>query len=570
MPRVTRKARAPSKTAPPAPASAAPSSEVQPSLARLTRLEVRNLATIRDLELELGAGFCAFTGETGAGKSIIVDALGLLLGGRGQGDLIRSGEQELLVTAFWGDETEPQAHTASRRLSSAGRGTARLSGEIVSLRELGDWAGEKLTIHWQHSAVSLLSPANQRRLLDRRVGVAAGDYAEAYGAWRSAVTRLEDLQRSQRERARQLDLLAFQVQEISEVSPDPDEEEPLAAELARLSNLQTIAQAAAAGLDLLSDGDLNALGMLNEAVRALGPGAKYDETVGQLQNELREALDAVQAVAGELRASAEASAPDPEELARVEGRLTQLGKLRHKYGPTLADVLEFGARAAEELAELERDERDAGELEHEVQALARAREAAALALDEARAREAGPLAEQLLGVIRELGMPHARMEFQLSPLPAPAPYGQSDVTLMFTANPGEELGPLAETASGGELSRVMLAVSTVLGADTPSVVFDEVDAGIGGAAALAVAGQLARLARERQVLAVTHLAQIAARADHHYKVEKEVEGGRTVSRVRLLGREERLHELARMLSGNASDTALEHARELLEGEGEGA
>ncbi|SEJ79857.1 DNA replication and repair protein RecN [Deinococcus reticulitermitis] len=530
---------------------------------RLARLEVRNLATIAGLELELGGGFCAFTGETGAGKSIIVDALGLLLGARANSDLIRSGESELLVTGFWGEGSDAEADSASRRLSASGRGAARLSGELVSVRELQEWAQGRLTIHWQHSAVSLLSPANQRALLDRRVPEEQRVYEAAFAAWKEAVARLDALQASQRERARQIDLLTFQVGEISDLAPDPGEEEALGAELSRLSNLHTIAQSAAGAVELLSDGDLNALGMIGEAVRALNAGAKYDETVGQLQTDLRAALESVQAIAGELRAAAEDSAADPEALDRVEARLGALGKLKAKYGPTLADVVEFGARAAEELAELESDERDAGTLQDDVDALYAEVQRTGQALDAAREREAGPLAEALLAVIRELGMPHARMTFALTPLAAPAGYGLSDVTLRFTANPGEALGPLSDVASGGELSRVMLAVSTVLGADTPSVVFDEVDAGIGGAAATAVAGQLARLAQERQVLVVTHLAQIAARADHHYKVEKHVEGGRTVSRVRRLSDEERLHEIARMLSGHSSEAALEHARELL-------
>uniref|UniRef100_UPI0002A1152D DNA REPAIR PROTEIN RECN n=1 Tax=Deinococcus radiodurans (strain ATCC 13939 / DSM 20539 / JCM 16871 / CCUG 27074 / LMG 4051 / NBRC 15346 / NCIMB 9279 / VKM B-1422 / R1) TaxID=243230 RepID=UPI0002A1152D len=409
---MTRKARTP-KAAPVPEAVAVvepPPPDAAPTGPRLSRLEIRNLATITQLELELGGGFCAFTGETGAGKSIIVDALGLLLGGRANHDLIRSGEKELLVTGFWGDGDESEADSASRRLSSAGRGAARLSGEVVSVRELQEWAQGRLTIHWQHSAVSLLSPANQRGLLDRRVTKEAQAYAAAHAAWREAVSRLERLQ-------------------ASESSKHPT--------------------------SLVPRGSVDAL---------------------------------------------------------------------H------AELLKVGQ-----------------------------------ALDAAREREAEPLVDSLLAVIRELGMPHARMEFALSALAEPAAYGLSDVLLRFSANPGEELGPLSDVASGGELSRVMLAVSTVLGADTPSVVFDEVDAGIGGAAAIAVAEQLSRLADTRQVLVVTHLAQIAARAHHHYKVEKQVEDGRTVSHVRLLTGDERLEEIARMLSGNTSEAALEHARELLAG-----
>ena len=547
---VTRQAR-PAKTKPEKPKPAAGP--------RLSQLEVRNLATIPELTLQLGDGFCAFTGETGAGKSIIVDALGLLLGGRANSDLIRTGADDLLVTGFWGEES------ASRRLSATGRGNARLDGEVVSVRELQEWAQNRLTIHWQHSAVSLLSPANQRALLDRRVPHEARAYAAAFTAWREADTRLESLRSSERERARQLDLLRFQSQEIAEVAPQVGEEDPLNAELTRLANLHTIASAAAGGLELLSDGDMNAASLLSEAVRVLNSGAKYDENTGQLQNELREALEAVQAVVSELRDTAEQSAPDPEELARVEARLAALNKLRNKYGPTLEDVLDFQVKVEEELATLERDEQDAGTLQDEVDALHAELLKVGAGLDKAREREAGPLVKQLLAVIRELGMPHARMEFSLSPTPSPTAHGLSDVTLLFNANPGEALAGLADVASGGELSRVMLAISTVLGADTPCVVFDEVDAGIGGTAAQAVASQLARLAEERQVLVVTHLAQIAARAHHHFKVEKGVEGGRTVSRVRLLTETERLDEIARMLSGNTSEAALSHARELLAG-----
>ncbi|MFC3863184.1 DNA repair protein RecN [Deinococcus antarcticus] len=547
---MTRQAR-PAKTKPEKPKPAAGP--------RLSQLEVRNLATIPELTLQLGDGFCAFTGETGAGKSIIVDALGLLLGGRANSDLIRTGADDLLVTGFWGEES------ASRRLSATGRGNARLDGEVVSVRELQEWAQNRLTIHWQHSAVSLLSPANQRALLDRRVPHEARAYAAAFTAWREADTRLESLRSSERERARQLDLLRFQSQEIAEVAPQVGEEDPLNAELTRLANLHTIASAAAGGLELLSDGDMNAASLLSEAVRVLNSGAKYDENTGQLQNELREALEAVQAVVSELRDTAEQSAPDPEELARVEARLAALNKLRNKYGPTLEDVLDFQVKVEEELATLERDEQDAGTLQDEVDALHAELLKVGAGLDRAREREAGPLVKQLLAVIRELGMPHARMEFSLSPAASPTAHGLSDVTLLFNANPGEALAGLADVASGGELSRVMLAISTVLGADTPCVVFDEVDAGIGGTAAQAVASQLARLAQERQVLVVTHLAQIAARADHHFKVEKGVEGGRTVSRVRLLTETERLDEIARMLSGNTSEAALSHARELLAG-----
>ena len=522
----------------------------------LTRLEVRRLATIESLDLDLCPGFSAFTGETGAGKSIIVDALGLLLGQRGGADLIRTGEADLLVTGFCGEAS------ASRRVTAQGRSTARLDGEVVSLRELGEWAGQHLTIHWQHSAQSLLSAGHQRLLLDDQLGSEPAEYARAYRQWQGAYGRLEELRRTERERAQRLDLLEFQARELSEAAPVAGEEEPLQAELNRLANLDSISQGAAGALELLSDGEVSALPLLAEAVRALNTGAKYDETTAQLQTELRAALEAVQAASGELRGLAEDSAPDPEELDRVQARLSLLGKLRTKYGPGLGDVLDFQTKVEADLAATMQDVHDAGTLAGEVRALEAGALRAGHMLGKARRAEAGPMAAGLLRVIRELGMPHAQLEFRFRPLESAGPHGLEEALIFFNANPGEEAGQLADVASGGELSRVMLAISTVLGATTPAVVFDEVDAGVGGTAALAVAAQLAHLAQSRQVLVVTHLAQLAARADHHYKVEKRLSGGRTLTEVRLLGEHERLEELARMLSGNTSEAALGHAREL--------
>lgn len=527
-------------------------------MTRLTRLEVRRLATIEKLDLDLGEGFCVFTGETGAGKSIIVDALGLLLGTRGGSDLVRTGEDDLLISGFWTDEV------ASRRVTASGRSTARLEGEVVSLRELADTITSRLTIHWQHSAQSLLSPAHQRAMLDRSLrGAELGAYREAFAAWRAALERLERLRTGERERARQIDLLEYQLQEIESVAPVLGEEEPLHAELSRLTNLETIASGAAGALELLSAGDVSAQGLVADAARALASAAKYDANLAALQAELRGALDSLKAVSDELMSVAEDNAPDPEEVARIETRLSQLSKLRGKYGPELEDVLRYAEEIAGQLAELRRDEQDAGSLEGDALKLAGDVRKKGEALRAARAKVAPNLSKQLQSVVRELGMPHAKLEFALTPLDEPAPFGLETVELRFSANPGEAAGNLADVASGGELSRVMLAVSTVLGADTPSVVFDEVDAGIGGAAANAVASQLAALARDRQVLVVTHLAQIAARADHHYKVEKQVQEGRTVTRVRLLDHAEREAEIARMLSGTDSAAAREHARELL-------
>ena len=529
---------------------------------RLVRLEVQSLAIIDHLALELGGGLCAFTGETGAGKSIVIDALGLLLGGRASSELIRSGRESLLVSGFWDDEL-----VAGRRVTSAGRGTARLEGEVVTVRELGARVGERLTLHGQHAAVALLSTRTHREFLDSGISKALLErYVTAYTQFTAAKDRLERLKMGERERARELDLLEYQFREIADLKPVAGEEEPLESELERLSNLEEIAAQAAQSLELLQEADYNVLSLLQEAVKTLVNVAKVDASVATLRETLKEVVSSLKGVSHELSAISEDSAPDPEELERISNRLTNLTKLKNKYGATLEDVLGYASELETRLLELRGDDADLGDLEVN---LARYRAEVlevGTELSSNRASVALELGEKLAQVVRRLGMPHARLEFALSSLAEPSSSGLESVEILFSANPGENLGPLSSVASGGELSRVMLALSTVLGSSTPTVIFDEVDAGIGGSAANAVAQQLESLAAQHQVLVVTHLAQIAARADHHYLVEKHVrDDGRTETTVRLLSDSERPLELARMLSGAVSKVALEHARELLEG-----
>jgi DNA repair protein RecN (Recombination protein N) len=271
----------------------------------------------------------------------------------------------------------------------------------------------------------------------------------------------------------------------------------------------------------------------------------------------------VQAVAGEARDMLDRLEAEPGELDRIEGRLALLERLKAKYGATLAEVLEYANELRLEAGTLERAESDATELEAQIAPLRNKLSKLAKTLSDARADAAKRLAPQLEKIVRSLGMPKAQLEFALEPLPEPGTFGAEEVEIRFSANAGEGLGSLSKIASGGELSRVMLALSTVLGSSTPSVIFDEVDAGIGGQAAIAVASELERLADKHQVLVVTHLAQIAARADHHFKVSKHEIEGRTRVTVEQLSGEPRVHELARMLSGSDSKAAIEHARELL-------
>ncbi len=525
----------------------------------MQRLEVHNLALIDSLELELDSGFNVFTGETGAGKSIIVDAIWLLTGARADTELIRSGADSLVVSGFW------DGVMLSRRISQNGRSVARVDGEVVSNRELADAAASMVTVHWQHAAQALLDPKYHRDFLDAGLPDkhVLEMYKSAFTLYQTSKTRLERLRESERERARRIDLLSYQLREIDEANLEMNGEEPLRLERERLLNAERIAADTGHALEALDDADINAVGLLSDAAKFLANAGRFDSSMQQLSLELREALSSVQAIIGEVRDHTERGAADPEALDTIETRLALLEKLKNKYGATIAEVLEYANNLREELLELERAADDAADLEQQLGVLRINLEQHAKTLTAARTKTAAKVAPQLEKVIRNLGMPKARLEFLL--LPADFnPHGAEAIEIRFSANSGEDLGDLSKIASGGELSRVMLALSTVLGANTPTVIFDEVDAGIGGQAALAVAEQLAQLAESHQVLVVTHLAQIAARATHHFKVEKQEQKGRTVTRVVRLDQEARVRELARMLSGSESSTAIAHAKELLE------
>ncbi len=526
----------------------------------MDRLEIQNLAIIDRLEVTLGSGLNVFTGETGAGKSIIVDAIWLLTGARADAELVRSGEDSLLVTGFWQDSV------VSRRVSKEGRSTARVDGEVVNVRELGERTSALVTVHWQHAAQALLDPKYHRELLDAGLEAkgreALGRVQESFRAFHEANARLEALREGERERARRVDLLAYQLREIESTDPKSDEESPLKLERDRLANVENIAEHAGNAVQALEEADVNAVGLMADAVRALEKAARFDPDATSLAHDLREALNVAQAVTGEARDLIERVSGEPGALDRVEGRLAALDKLKLKYGASLPEVLNYADELRVELNTLERASEDATDLERQLAPLRAELQAWATKLTDARRKTADKLAPKLEMIVKSLGMPKARLEFALRSVSINAS-GAEDVEIRFSANPGEDLGALDKIASGGELSRVMLAISSVLGASTPTIIFDEVDAGIGGQAAVAVADQLERIASGHQVMVVTHLAQIAARADHHYRVRKVESANRTRVLLEKLDGEERVLELARMLSGSDSRAAVEHARELL-------
>ncbi len=537
----------------------------------LTELHVRDLGVVRDLTVSLGLGMTAVTGETGAGKTLLVHALQLVLGGRVVPGLVRAGAPDALVEARFVVGSGPggaaarrggdREVTLARVVPASGRSRAWVDGRMAPVAALAELGAGLVDIHGQHDQQSLLSAAGQRAALD---GFAGSDLEPLDLARRersALLSRLGELGGDARERARRMDLLRYQVAEIDGASiEDATEDELLAAQEDRLAGMASRREAAAASLAALeaeetSAGGMGASGRLALAVSALVGHAP----LGAWEHRLRAAAAEVDDIATDLRSVVDTWDDDPEGLAAVQERRRVLTGLRRKYGETLADVVAFGTSARSELAELERRELEAAALEQrrtDAEAAVAAAEAAVRAV---RAAAAPSLARAVTGRLADLAMPGARLEVSVA-----AEGAGDDVRLLLSANRGEPPQPLARVASGGELARTMLALRLVVEGGAPTMLFDEVDAGVGGTAALALAAALHDVARTRQVLVVTHLAQVAAFADHQISVHKAVDDGRTVSAAALLDGEGRVVELSRMLSGHPeSATARAHAEELL-------
>jgi DNA repair protein RecN (Recombination protein N) len=540
----------------------------------LTELRVRNLGVIDDVHLGFGPGMTALTGETGAGKTLLVEALDLVLGGRSSSSLLRAGAGEVQVEAVFGLDDVPRGALAdlladdgadevilARTVPAAGRSHAWIDGRTVPVAVLLDLGGALVDIHGQHDHQSLLRAEAQRDALDAFAGADRAPLHAARQALSAIDEQLAALGGNPQQRAREADILRHQVAEIEAAHlDDPDEDATLLAEEERLADLEVHREAAQHALAALvggegGDGAVGAAGLLREALASFGARNAFTPW----EERLRAAVSEVDDLASELRHTAEAWEDDPARLAAVQARRRLLGELRHKYGSTLAEVVAFGIDGRCRLEALEGADADAAALGARRVEAVEARRVAEAALRAVRAEGAPRLAAAVASHLQDLAMPGARVEVSVEAERAGEP-----VRFLLGANPGETVLPLAKVASGGELARAMLALRLVAEGGPPTMVFDEVDAGVGGAAALALGRALREVARHRQVLVVTHLAQVAAFADHHVAVTKAVQGGRTVAEVAALDGESRTVELSRMLSGHPdSPTARAHAAELL-------
>ncbi len=520
----------------------------------LAELRVQQLGVIDELRLDLGPGLTVLTGETGAGKTLVVEALELLLGGRADAAMVRAGAEEAMVEGRFVDGEDEVV--LARAVPRAGRGKSYLDGRMAPLGALAEAGADLVDLYGQHAHQSLLRPAAQRAALDRFAGVQLTSVRELRRRAGELAERLAALGGDDRERARELDVLSFQIEEIRAAAiEDPAEEERLAAEESVLASAAALRAAAETARAALDESDPGAIDLVAVAADAL----EGHEALRELALRLRSAQSELAECASDLRRAAERFEEDPQRLAAVQERRALLRSLRRKYGETIADVMAFSAEASARADELRSTDELRVRVAAEREALLGELAAAEKAVGDTRRAAAARLAQAVEARLRTLALERARVEVAV-----PAQGIGDEVELLLAANEGEPALPLAKVASGGELARAMLALRLVLTAGPPTLVFDEVDAGIGGMAALAVGEALAELGAEHQVLVVTHLAQVAARADRHLAVAKQVDGGRTRAVVRAVEGEQRVAELSRMLSGHPDSVAARrHAEELL-------
>jgi DNA repair protein RecN (Recombination protein N) len=538
----------------------------------LRYLAIRHLAVIDHVEVDLASGLTVLTGETGAGKSMFVEAIDLLLGGRASSDLVRTGEDLATVQAVF-ETTDGRELVVRREVSAQGRSRAFINDALVTTTALRELGATLVDLHGQHEHQALLDPAQHITLLDAYADVEAerSVVAAAYGDWRAAAEALERTRLSAREKAARIEWVTFQLQDLDRLAPTTGEDDALQAERTVLANADRLTRLSTEAYGALYEGEQAALSSLALTWKRVADLAGLDPRFApylEQRDEVKSRLDDLAFMLREYLNDLEAS---PERLQAVEDRLAALERLKAKHGPTLGEVVATHQRLRHELDALQASDETAARLEQDTANAATRFVEVATTLSGVRRKAAKQLGAALETALGQLAMPKCKVDVRVVSWPADqtkwVSSGLDEIEFFLSPNPGEEIRPLARIASGGELSRVMLALKTLATADQPgrTLIFDEVDAGIGGAAADAVGARLRQLGDRFQVLCITHLPQIAARGEQHLYIRKEVSAGRTHTRVSSLVGEGREQEIARMIGGDqVTPRVLASARELLE------
>lgn len=564
----------------------------------LYRLTIHNIALIENLEVPFGPGLNILSGETGAGKSIIIDAVNLALGERADRGLIRYGTQRAQVEAAFAlpkghmairylqdqgydDPDDPENVILSRDITLAGKNVCRINGHLVSVSQLKQLSALLVDIHGQHEHQSLLSAARHRAFLDRVAGEdflqELNEYKHIFSNWREVRKALDSSRLSEQEKARRIEMLRFQLDDIQSAQLTAGEEEQLAERRSYLQNREQIMQTLAFARQALFEGGedaQSALDILGEVQSAIGGMSRIHQPFEALHAKLSEVYYALEDIDGELRALDSGWEDAGESLDSVEERLNQIYKLKRKYGSSIEEILAYAESIEQEYAELQDSEAHIEQLVNEESALFQTVKEKALALHEKRTQAALSFEAALKGHLQDLGMQKLEIKTVFAPLPQDdATFrdqlqgsGIDQVEFLISPNPGQPLMPLAKIASGGELSRIMLAIKNISATadDIPCMIFDEIDTGISGRIAQAVGEKMCRLASDRQVISVTHLSQIAALGDEHLLVRKTESGENTMVELMPLDEKARISEIARMNAGaQITQIDLDHAQAIL-------
>ncbi|MCL2243911.1 MAG: DNA repair protein RecN [Treponema sp.] len=577
----------------------------------LDELSIRNYALIDSITLSFRPGFNALTGETGAGKSIIVGSLSFLMGGKTETDVIRSGCEEAGVSAVisvkknnteiadWlksrDIECEEEVIIVRRNIKTSGRGSAYIQNVPVTRQDLAEFMGLLIDLHGQHNHESLLRKESHRRYLDRFACIEdeVNQYYKKFIELTDMRKTMEASLKSDREREERLELLYYAVDEITKASVRAGEIRELENESQKLSDFEKLAGLIHTAADCFIDSEHSVLSLTRRAKNALDSAQAVDASLGEIHRRFENLYYEAEDIAGDFRSYRDNLSFDPQRLEEVNDRLALLYKLKKKYckhaqdpqgqGNDEESILSYRANAEAEIEALCNAEKNREKLKTEITVIEKDIVAKAQSIRQKRTTAAGKLSKLITGILQQLGMPNARFQTEIIPKQQEGqttigPWGAEDVEFLISANTGEPLKDLARIASGGELSRVMLSIKTALLAGEPektaaqniedtrgveTLVFDEIDAGIGGEVALKVGEYLTQIGKNKQIFCVTHLASIAVRADNHFKVEKKTEGGRTYTGIGPLSAEGRRKEIARMLAGDAGEAALAHADDLM-------
>jgi DNA repair protein RecN (Recombination protein N) len=555
----------------------------------LIELRAENYAVIDHAIAVFGPGLNLLTGETGAGKSILVDALALLMGGKSSAEVIRHGADRAVVSCVFeatpgaeaileenGIDVEGTEIILRREILASGKGRVFVNNQPATVAVLKELAPELALVHAQTETLNSFDQGQQRHLLDRFAGITLDAVADAHSKWKQASEKLADLLEGEQNRLRMVDLWTYQSKEIDAAKLEPGEDEALETEKRVLANAEKLYAAAMGAFDQLYEGGISVEACLRAAIKHVEELARYDGKFTESVQQLQSTRAIIDDVATSLRDYAEHINASPDRLAEIEDRLAIVDRLKRKYGKTVAEIMAFGEEVSRKLSEVEdRDEILKGLRAEVDQAGAEYRKAAA-ALTAERKAAAGRLAKQAETQINSLAM-KVRFEIDVASNeshPHWSAAGWDEVEYRIATNAGEPVKPLHEIASGGEMSRVMLALKVAVEETTSknkrktptprTLVFDEIDIGIGGRAAEAVGQKLKALSRGQQILCVTHLPQIAAFADQHFLIDKRESGGRTKTQIRLLDQRQSTHEVARMLSGaTVTETSLQHAAQMI-------